>query len=113
MSIVYIYGSLRKAGIREDALGADARDVKMMPASVTDFKEEFVAIGTQRYPTLVPKAGNVVNGDVLFVNNRDMQRLDNWEQKYRRHPIFTNEYGLAWTFLLQDQKTKNADGPRA
>lgn len=96
---VYVYQTLRAKGIRDEALGPHEH-VKVIPATVHDFREIWVAIGEERYPTLVVDVGNEVSGDNLIVSDAQLGMLDRWEEKYQRREIETN-IGKAYVFLLK------------
>jgi gamma-glutamylcyclotransferase (GGCT)/AIG2-like uncharacterized protein YtfP len=102
MNRVFVFATLKAKGIREQALGADAYAVRVERATVRDFYEVFIARGTERWPTLLPSLGDETEGDVLFVDDYDLSRLDAWETRYQRRPIVTDEFGLAWAYFLKD-----------
>lgn len=61
---VFVYETLKRRGIREQALGSDVRNIKVISSVVKNFKEEFVVQGTERWPTLCPDHKAETKGDV-------------------------------------------------
>lgn len=102
MNQVFVYATLLAKGIREQALGADARDVRTRIDAVFDFKEFEPALGTERWPTLEPVPGAKTDGAVLFVTDEDLGRLDRWESRYERRRVLTALHGLSWCYFLRE-----------
>ena len=111
---VYVYATLKHKGIREQALGSDARTVRVVLAVVRDFREVNVVIGTEQWPSLEADPGTLTQGDVLFVSDHDLDRLCQWEaKKYTKLPIVVEDWGLCWVFMLQQWAHKpGSDGQR-
>ena len=108
--LVFVYQTLKQKGIREQALGSEARDIRIVSGTVKDFREIWVVQGTSRWPTLIPDPGAATAGDILFVDNRSFGKLDAWEARYMRRPIIAEDWGLCWVYMLKP--TRNVEGQR-
>lgn len=105
--IVFVYGSLQHRATQKRAMGRSEHGI---PTSVRDVVAVQVPIGHTDYPTLRRAEGRRTEGELLIVTPAELQRLDTWEEKYRRVQVPT-EYGRAWAFVLR--ASERAGTPRA
>ena len=101
MNLVFVYGTLRDAGILEQVLG-EHHTKRLWPATIRGAIEEHQRIDGESYPTLIPEHGASLKGFVVGVSQTEIRKLDAWEAKYKRVQVQT-DFGPAWTYVLNDE----------
>lgn len=98
---LFVYGTLRAAGIQDEAMGREAETTEK--AFAFGYRERFLEFDGVQYPTIIrdDKRDAVVAGDIIEVDNADLRKLDAWEDHYVRIQIKTRPSGeAAWTYVL-------------
>lgn len=97
---VFLYATLKKEGILEQALGEKHGKV-MTPAIALGYFEAAVKFKGDTWPTML-KAGyaNQVKGDLIDVSLPEMGKLRAWESHYVPEKIQTSG-GPAQAFLFR------------
>lgn len=90
---MFIYATLKSKGILEKALG-EKHSKKLIPACLYDWEE---SIEDKEWPTINEVHIGEVKGDIIEVNAEELNKLDNWENNYRRIKVKTDK-GNAWAY---------------
>lgn len=106
---VFVYGTLRDKTTRERVFGKD------IPSGGADFIEDYrdekwTTPEGRDFHTIVKDRGQKISGDVFFINDSDLNRLDKYEDQYQRVLVNTAKNGPAWAYVLiskyKDKKEK-------
>ena len=99
MNRVFLYGSLVHRITRQRLLGK-----KPVRTVVLDrFSRRSVPIGHVDYPTLVHSNGTVV-GEILELTDQELEKLDRYEEKYRRVRVELADGTQAWVYVLEGSR---------
>ena|SRR5260221_7231753 len=90
---VFIYATLKSRHILEEALG-EKHGKKLTPTTLNDWEE---SISEKEWPTIDPVHIGEVKGDMIEVSAEELNKLDHWENNYRRIKVKT-EIGSAWAY---------------
>lgn len=90
---VFVYETLKKKGIQEQALGHSKPGE---PALLKGWEE----VHQKTWPSLKESPGKSVSGELLRVTVRELKDLDTWESRYSRHIVHTDK-GAAWAYLIK------------
>lgn len=102
MSQVFVYETLKHKRILEQALGTNHGKV-MVRAILPRYEEVFETDKYgDRWPTLTEDR-HYVKGDIIQVDDSELKKLDEWENKYKRKEVVTSE-GKAWTYVYTGSK---------
>lgn len=86
---VFVYGTLRDAKTRKEALGAE---ISTTPAKVEgELKED------ENYTTIIPGGGSV-EGQIMELTPEQIARLDKWEADYTRHKVSLDSGEEVWAY---------------
>lgn len=100
MPKVFVYATLKDRKILESALD-EPHGKKMTPALLRGYIETKEARDGKWWPTIERRRDQYgLDGDVFDVNDKELDRLDQWEDKYRREQHDTSE-GPAWVYKLK------------
>lgn len=96
---VFVYGTLKDRSTRDKALGHDVKIHKgeVDNAEVTDYKS---------YPDL-EKGHDKVMGDELYLNSKDIKKLDKWEERYDRKKVKLKNGNVDFVYILKDKFKKH------
>lgn len=100
MNKVFIYATLKKRGILEEALG-EKHGKELQPAVLHGYQEKPVHYDQQSWPTLWamgPKAETP--GDIIEVDDEELGKLKSWENHYKLRPVSTS-VGDASAFFFE------------
>ncbi len=56
----------------------------------------------RNYLTIVPDPEGVVNGEILFISEIDLQEADNWENNYERIEVELVSGITAWVYRMKE-----------
>lgn len=98
---VFVYGTLKNPNLTRKVLGHYA------PYKTETVEGEKETIHT--YPNLIPKKDHhQVKGHELEVDDQDIKKLDQWEEKYKRKKVKLNDHDLSYYYRLKrNQFRKN------
>lgn len=103
MEKVFVYKTLMNQKIDHDALGHYVDKTK--DAILPDYKDVNKGSG---YHTIIKAPGSRVKGKELFVDDKDLKKLDDWEEKYRRIKVTLEDGTKVWAYQLKVQKIVEA-----
>ncbi len=99
MNKVFIYETLKRRSVLEEALGENHGKV-LTPAITYGYMEMTVSYNHDLWPTLWSASENhVVKGDVINVTDTELEKLRAWENNYRLKLVPT-DHGDAWAFVF-------------
>lgn len=98
---VFVYETLKSKAVREKALNI-RHDVPHEPAKAIGWVETFVTYKNQKWPTLFAFPHRFCWGEILEINNADLDKLDRWENYYKRRLIMT-DLGRVWTYIFKKE----------
>jgi hypothetical protein len=105
MKRVFIYETLKKRKILEEALG-EKHGKPLTPAMCYGFEEHFIHHAKSRttWPTLWPMGKrHSVRGYIINVTDIELMKLKKWERHYRAQLVQTN-HGDALAFIFDPHK---------
>lgn len=109
MNKVLIYQTLKSKRVLDQALG-EHHGKALHPVTIPDVREKWVHYNGETWPTLLATdKGPGVEGDIIDVNDAELEKLKKWESHYQLHPIDT-PLGPALTFIFERPGLKAALG---
>ena len=79
---VFVYGTLLDPSTRARAIG---REVPQSSHLLKDYKKISTEINGTRYPNIVSSSGDSVEGVIITLSEKELNKLDKWENKeYKR-----------------------------
>lgn len=99
LSKLFVYGTLKNKDTREKALG---HDVKLRKGEVDNEK----VADYKTYPNL-EKGHDKVTGNELYLNSKDIKKLDKWEERYDRKKVKLKNGDVDFVYILKDKFKKH------
>lgn len=99
---LFVYATLKSRAVQEQVLKHDA-EVIVARAAVFCFKEKMIKADGDKFPTLEVDPDAVTYGEILELSDHELDELDNWEERYTRRRIYT-EQGYAWTYIFREPR---------
>lgn len=109
---VFFYGTLMDEAVRRAVLGATARRLSIVPATLAGWRR--VHVRGRDYPVVVPAAGRTVDGALADgIDAAGIRRLDAFETaEYRRRMLEVRteagETRPAWVYVAVDAAVATA-----
>lgn len=95
---LFVYGTLKRKAIREKALH-ERHDVPHEVANCSGYLELPMSFDGEQWPTMFPMSGKTTKGEILTVRDDELEKLDAWEDNYKRKLVQTTG-GRAWTYIF-------------
>jgi gamma-glutamylcyclotransferase (GGCT)/AIG2-like uncharacterized protein YtfP len=95
---VFIYGTLKRKKILEEALG-EKHGKTLTKAYLPGYKVVTVKADSDTWPSIQP-GKDVITGDVIDVTVNEFDKLKRWEDHYMPHHVTTTK-GEAMTFIFE------------
>jgi len=99
MQLVFVYQTLLDKETRKDVIG---REVHYKVGILPKYKEVDKGDG---YHTIIKDENSNVKGEILFLNEDELEKLDDYESKYHRKRLKTIDFEtngdrLTWVYIL-------------
>ncbi|GEM_PF-804760 len=106
MEQLFVFGTLRDPHMLREAVG---RTIAGIPAVLAGYKRRYVLHLDEPYPVLIPDKHHVVDGLLLAVTAKDLQRLDAYEDRvlYQRKQVTLTNGTKAWVYALRTTVDQN------
>lgn len=98
MNRLFIYGTLKKERILEEALGEN-HGKSMAPATLPNHIETSWHYDHERWPSIATWTGKDLKGEIVNVSDLELAKLDMWENNYARKEVETTG-GTAWVYVF-------------
>lgn len=94
---VFVFATMRNHSTQRHVLGeVEKGEVALLP----DYVEQLVVFDADHYPTVKPSKGDVVKGEIIQVDGKQLKALDQWEHLYKRVSLTTSK-GPAWVYIFR------------
>ena len=97
---VFIYGTLKDLEIRRKVFGHDVAHGGHDEV-IGHGVESWTTPEGKGFHTLVHNDRSIVPGDVFFMDDGDLHRLDKYEDEYSRVVVELKKNGPAWAYVLK------------
>jgi gamma-glutamylcyclotransferase (GGCT)/AIG2-like uncharacterized protein YtfP len=93
---LFVYDTLMQKGTLREVLG------HLVPETHTTLSGWEVVQDENGYRTIVPSPGAWVKGEILKVSSVDLSKLDEWESRYSRAEVRTDDGRWCFTYVLKN-----------
>lgn len=95
--LVFAYGTLLVPAVQSSVMG---RLIEGTPDRLAGYRKTRIQDGADSYPNLAPDANSEVEGRVIEVTQRELDRIDMYEGAlYSRHKVTLKSGTEAWAYF--------------
>lgn len=91
---LFAYGTLTNPKIRQKALGAPKKGTE-------DYLDDYQKIERNGYPNIIKNDDTKVKGQRFKLTPKQLSKLDDWEEKYKRHKVKLDSGKEAFVYKFQ------------
>ena len=108
MNTVFVYETLLDERIIKQAIG---REIILTPLVVRGVKEvaKNISKSETNYHTLISSPNSSVEGAAFEVTDEELDRLDKWENFYRRIELRLKDNTKVYTYVLKEKHHDSKD----
>lgn len=103
-SRVFVYETLKNPDVMSKVLGRTLNHT--VAHAVNEKKVPILIKGHGLYYTLRPSAKHLTQGYVFDVTEGELQKLDDWEDRYVRRPVELDDGDMAYAYILENTYAK-------
>lgn len=94
---LFIYGTLADPKIQKQVWG---RITKTTPDILQGYKISEIEIEGEIYPLIIPSKFSEVNGWIIEITNKELEKIDEYESNsYKREKVTLKSGTIAWVYL--------------
>jgi gamma-glutamylcyclotransferase (GGCT)/AIG2-like uncharacterized protein YtfP len=102
MEDVFVFKTLEKRKTDTRALKHPLNGYEIVrQGTLPDYKDVNKGTG---YHTIIKDKSSDVKGKILHITKKDLKKLDDWEDKYRRIKVVLKDGTKAWAYQLKVHK---------